>query len=345
MTELPQVTDLHASPSYSRWPHACAVLLSCATLVLIAVGSLVTTYDAGMAVPDWPSTYGDNLFLYSWRAWLSGPFDLFIEHGHRLMGATVGFISILLVAAVFRWDQRNWMRVVSIVTLLAVIGQGCLGGMRVLFDDRQLAMTHGCVGPAFFGLSVALCVFTSRWWHLRVPSELTVSSRRIQRLGLMTLVFAYVQLVLGAALRHIPLDATVAYFRGALLFHLIMATAVVVHAALFCRAVRRDPDARGLTGSALILASFVGMQILLGGATWVVKYGWPVWFADWPAVAGYVVRSKGPAQAAFITAHVVNGSLILGMAVRASSRALRAYDFLAAAGESLQGRSSSAAPG
>lgn len=327
------MNELPVSPSFNRWSHACAILLACATLLLIFVGSLVTTYDAGMAVPDWPSTYGDNLFLYSWRAWLSGPFDLFIEHGHRLMGAAVGLITILFVVTVFIGDGRTWMRVVSVVTLLAVIAQGCLGGMRVLFDDRQLAMTHGCVGPAFFGLSVALCVFTSRWWRMATPGPLTSSSRRLQRLALLTLVFSYVQLVLGASLRHVPIDATVAYFRGAVIFHLIMAVAVVVHAVLLAGAVRRESTSQGLLWPTMLLLAFVAAQIALGGATWVVKYGWPAWFSDWPVTAGYVVRSKGAMQAAFVTAHVVNGSLILGMAVRAATRALRAYDFLAVASE------------
>ena len=70
------------------------VLLVCATFPLIWVGGLVTTYDAGMAVPDWPTTYGYNLFLYPWQTWFSGPWDLFIEHGHRLFGAAVGMLTI-----------------------------------------------------------------------------------------------------------------------------------------------------------------------------------------------------------------------------------------------------------
>ena len=74
----------------SPWPHRLAVLLVCATFPLIWVGGLVTTYDAGMAVPDWPTTYGYNLFLYPWQTWLAGPWDLFIEHGHRLLGSLGG---------------------------------------------------------------------------------------------------------------------------------------------------------------------------------------------------------------------------------------------------------------
>ncbi len=158
-------TFLDAPRSPSRWPHAIAVLLTCATFPLIWVGGLVTTYDAGMAVPDWPSTYGYNLFLYPWQTWVAGPFDLFIEHGHRLLGAVVGVITIGLVLAAFLANRRPWFRAVSVIAILGVIGQGALGGMRVLFDDRQLAMIHGCVGPAFFALTAAIAVFTSSSWR------------------------------------------------------------------------------------------------------------------------------------------------------------------------------------
>src|SRR6186997_3292137 len=93
----------------SPWPHRWAVVLCCATFPLIWVGALVTTYDAGMAVPDWPSTYGYNLFAYPWQTWLFGPFDLFVEHGHRLLGAAVGFLTIAFVVLVFCRDRRPWM--------------------------------------------------------------------------------------------------------------------------------------------------------------------------------------------------------------------------------------------
>src|SRR5437588_9980427 len=73
---------------HSPWPHRLAIALALVTFPLIWVGGLVTTYDAGMAVPDWPGTYGYNLLRYPWQTWLAGPWDLFIEHGHRLLGAT-----------------------------------------------------------------------------------------------------------------------------------------------------------------------------------------------------------------------------------------------------------------
>ena len=74
----------------SLWSHRWAVALSCATFPLLWVGGLVTTTDSGMAVPDWPNTYGYNLFLYPWETWITGPWALFLEHSHRLIGATVG---------------------------------------------------------------------------------------------------------------------------------------------------------------------------------------------------------------------------------------------------------------
>src|SRR3954447_19905050 len=119
-----------------------AVLLCCATFPLIWVGGLVTTYKAGMAVPDWPTTYGYNLFLYPWTTWVYGPWDLFIEHGHRLLGATVGMMTIALVAAVWLADRRRWVRVLSLLALAAVIVQGGLGGLRVIEDQVLLAKIH-----------------------------------------------------------------------------------------------------------------------------------------------------------------------------------------------------------
>ena len=77
---------------------------------LIWVGGLVTTHDAGMAVPDWPGTYGYNLFLYPLSTWLYGPFDLLIEHGHRLLGSWVGFLVILLCIWAWNTESRGWYR-------------------------------------------------------------------------------------------------------------------------------------------------------------------------------------------------------------------------------------------
>src|SRR5262245_41823703 len=120
----------------SPWPHRLAVALALVTFPLIWVGGLVTTYKAGMAVPDWPGTYGYNLFLYPWQSWLAAPWDLFIEHGHRLLGSLAGLVSIALVVSVLLTDRRPWLVGAAFGVLLLVILQGVLGGVRVLLDER-----------------------------------------------------------------------------------------------------------------------------------------------------------------------------------------------------------------
>src|SRR5436190_10251632 len=156
-------------------PHRLAVVLACATFPLVWVGGLVTTTDSGMAVPDWPNTYGYNLFLYPWQTWLLGPWDLFIEHGHRLLASAVGMLTIGLLILLWRTETRRWMKGLGFAALGLVIFQGVLGGLRVLLDERTLAMLHGCTGPLFFALTVALVVFTSRTWtsgaeHISIDS-------------------------------------------------------------------------------------------------------------------------------------------------------------------------------
>src|SRR5450631_45590 len=137
----------------SPWPHRLAVVLASATFPLLWVGGLVTTYGAGMAVPDWPNTYGYNLFLYPWQTWIYGPFKLFVEHGHRLFAALVGMITIAFLISSWWCQRRSLVRWLGFIALAAVILQGTLGGLRVIEDKVQLAKIHGCFGPAFFALT------------------------------------------------------------------------------------------------------------------------------------------------------------------------------------------------
>ena len=148
----------YSNNASSPWPHRMAVALVCATFLLLVVGALVTTTASGMAVPDWPQTYEHNMVLYPLTQWLQGPTDIFIEHGHRLMGMLVGLMTIALLGILLRYDSRRWMKVLGVITLIAVIAQGILGGLRVLMDARILAMAHGCTGPLFLALTAASVV-------------------------------------------------------------------------------------------------------------------------------------------------------------------------------------------
>jgi len=303
-----------------------AVVLVCAVFPLVWVGGLVTTYEAGMAVPDWPSTYGYNLFLYPWQTWLLGPWDLFIEHGHRLLGALAGMLTIGVVVAVWMLDHRTWVRWLSVLALVAVIAQGALGGMRVLMDERLLAKIHGCFGPAYFALCVAIAAVTSVRWQTETPCTTVPRPQRFRLAVLITAGLAYFQLVLGAQLRHVSLGVTAQTFQVLVLFHLLMAgvlTFYILRLALMAWPMRRTAPV--VARPALYLAPLIVLQLLLGTGAWITNYGWPTWFADQVWAARYIVTAEGPAQALITTAHVAIGSLILVMAVLT---ALRAFRFL-----------------
>lgn len=325
-------------PVENRWPFRFALLLAIVTFPLISVGGLVTTYDAGMAVPDWPGTYGYNLLLYPWETWIAGPWDLFIEHGHRLLGVLSGLFTIGFVVAVFLWDQRRWLRYFSLGALAGVILQGCLGGARVLLDDRQLAMLHGCAGPAFFGVCAALCAVTSRTWQQASsaaatrrrgppPAETCLSplATLLPRLAAATVATAYLQLVIGALMRHIPVTASPVFFRWTVFAHLFFAgivTALIL--AVAWATLRRRNHLPALRVPAAVLVVLVLCQLVLGCAAWVVNYYWPGWVPEWSLTASYpVIESKGWLQTTIVTGHMATGSLIIGVCVWLALRAYR----------------------
>jgi cytochrome c oxidase assembly protein subunit 15 len=333
-------------PSSSRRLHRWAVLIVCLVWPLIWVGGLVTTYDAGMAVPDWPGTYGKNLFLYPYQTWLFGPFDLFIEHGHRLLGAIVGFVAIIAVIVAWMTEQRSWVRWLSAGLLVAVIGQGVLGGMRVVLSDRTLAMVHGCTGPLFFVICVALAVVTGRWWRNQTESE--SASRPVPGRGAIWLaaavtMLAYVQLLLGAQLRHVQVTASPSGFTHLVSTHITGALVLWLLVGILAwrmsrlRAVGQPAvtDQKGeaaaagcgdltLSRPAWVLVGLVGVQIALGVGTWVATYGWPYFAQFGPASAGYLVKSKAFTESLITTAHVATGSLILAVGAVMWLRLLRA---------------------
>ncbi len=306
----------------SPWPHRLAVLLVCATFPLIWVGGLVTSYKAGMAVPDWPNTYGYNLFLYPWQTWLFGPWDILVEHGHRLLGAAVGLVAIATLVVCRRSESRRWVVALALMVLAAVIVQGVLGGLRVLLDRTTLAKIHGCTGPLFFALAVSLAAVTSNRW--KAVSARQSSQTGIFSLALVTTVLAYLQIVLGAQLRHIGLADDIGYFRIMLWFHLITAASLLVHQSLLLRRVWRGRESLAwLVRPAQGLSLLVLVQLVLGAATWIVKYGWPVWFRSWDSAQAFLVQQESILQASIVTAHVATGSLILVTSLLIALRAGR----------------------
>jgi cytochrome c oxidase assembly protein subunit 15 len=310
---------------YSPWPHRLAVALALVTFPLIWVGGLVTTYDAGMAVPDWPGTYGYNLFLYPWQTWLAGPWDLFIEHGHRLLGATAGLVAIALYVTTYAVERRPAMHALAAGALLLVIFQGGLGGARVVFDARLVALVHGCVGPLFFAYLAGVIVATSRWWSdAKAPRLDTGAVRSLVTAAWFTVGLAFLQLALGAVVRHVPLTSSPTVFRAALLLHFVFAALLSVQITVSSwRMWSVCQSARGLTFPSLALPILLLVQLGLGVATYVAKYSWPAWLADYSFAAGHVVQEKSLLQSMTVTAHVGNGSLILFLAALLAVRVSR----------------------
>jgi cytochrome c oxidase assembly protein subunit 15 len=287
------------------------VVLACATFPLLWVGGLVTTTDAGMAVPDWPTTYGYNLFLYPWQTWLAGPWDLFVEHGHRMLAASVGMITIGLLVVLLRKESRRWVCGLGFAALALVIFQGVLGGMRVRLDERTLAMAHGMTGPLFFSLTVAISVFTSRTWMSDAAPVNNRAAAAIRVLAVATAVMVYLQLVLGAVLRHVPVYAEPNAFMLAVRFHLFLAAVLTLHIGMLVWMVlRRARDIRPLRRLALAMAALVLVQLLLGAGTWIVKFSVPAWANAWVSTTT-PIQEGGWLQTHVITAHVATGSLLL----------------------------------
>lgn len=339
--------------------HRITILLVCLVWPLIWVGGQVTTYDAGMAVPDWPGTYGYNLFLYPYETWLYGPFDLFIEHGHRLLGALVGMVAIAAVVTAFLTEQRRWVRWLTVAVLIAVCAQGGLGGARVVLADRTLAMLHGCLAELFFSLCVVLLVVTGRWWATAgdpATGDDWVPSRRLIGWTATIAGLAFVQVLLGAQLRHVQPVATPGAFKHLVYSHLATALVVLLMTLLLAWRLRFRPHTRfrqhtgeaklderkpdeskphrskrgcgdlALSLPSVVLLTLVGFQITLGLATWVARYGLPRFAQATPDLAAFLVKSQAFFDSLVITAHVAVGALVLVTAVFLCLRLARARD-------------------
>src|ERR1700749_1893138 len=139
-----------------------ALLTALPTFVLLGAGGMVTSKGGGMSVPDWPNSYGYNMFLFPPSKWVGG---IFYEHTHRLYAASiVGPLSIVVCVCAWLLDKRMWFRWLATGMLAFVIVQGVLGGLRVRWVNLDLAIVHACFAQAFFCLATLVSIVTSRWW-------------------------------------------------------------------------------------------------------------------------------------------------------------------------------------
>ena len=258
------------------WLHRYARVLAVATLLLVAAGGMVTSTNSGLSVPDWPTTYGHQMFSFPFSQMVGG---IFYEHGHRLIASVVGFLTIGLAVWLWRTDPRPWVRRLGWLALAAVIAQGVLGGLTVIYLlPDPISISHAGLAQIFFGLTVSLALFTSPTW--RRPPAAPVDDAGLRRLMAVTTALVYGQILLGATMRHtgagmaIP-DFPLSYGRlvppfwttgvalhfahriGALVVTILVVTAIA-------KILRRHGGRPELVRPASALAIAVAAQVTLG---------------------------------------------------------------------------------
>ena len=293
-----------------KWLHGYARLVVCSTVLLIAAGGMVTSTGSGLAVPDWPNTYGSFMFTFPLDRMVGG---VFYEHGHRLIASTVGFLTIILAVWTWRVDPRPWVRRLGFAALGAVILQGLLGGLTVLLLlPAPVSIGHAGLAQLFFCSTVALALFTSPGWQ----SSAAADDPRLRALALMTTVLVFVQILLGATMRHNAAGLAIPDFplafggivpprwnAGVAIHFAHRVGALVVFCAILATAMRvwrQHGTERRLSRPATLLVVLVLVQGTLGA------------FVIWSGL-----------QPVINTAHVANGALVLGTSLVLTLRSYR----------------------
>src|SRR5688572_16251097 len=176
------------------WLHRFAAFVSACTVLLLAAGGMVTSTDSGLAVPDWPNTYGHFMFSFPFEKMVGG---IFYEHGHRMIASIVGMLTVALAIWTWRTDSRRWIRWLGVAALGAVILQGLLGGLTVLLLlPAPISIGHAALAQLFFCITVSLTLFTSRGW--RSPSTPLPDDTVLKVIAPSASVLIYAQMLLGA---------------------------------------------------------------------------------------------------------------------------------------------------
>jgi heme a synthase len=176
-----------------------ATLTAFVTFLLIGLGGLVTSHEAGMTVPDWPNTYGYNMFLFPVDKWVGG---IFYEHSHRLLASVVGFLTTILAIWLWLKESRAWLHWLGIAAFLLVILQGILGGLRVIWHLDWLGVPHGAVAQTFLALTCAIALFLSRWWINSSNEKQVAVPRGLRSHVLYLTILIFIQLLIAATMRH-----------------------------------------------------------------------------------------------------------------------------------------------
>jgi heme a synthase len=286
--------------------HWFAVLTALGTFLLLGIGGLVTSHEAGMSVPDWPTSFGYNMYALPIKFWRGG---VFYEHTHRLFASVIGCMTIILAVWVCLKDSRKWMKWLVVSAFLVVSAQGAIGGLRVVLSEDQLGIVHGVIAQLFFIMMCAVALFTSPFWK-RISEERKINiPRPLRTIMLATTVLIFLQLVLGATMRHQHAGLSINTFPSAYgklwpdtspdaiarynaermeitnfnpitafqvilqMVHRIVALAILICVAICAaQAWRKLGKSDALTKFALFWLALIAVQILLGAATiWTNK--------------------------------------------------------------------------
>ena len=193
---------MSAKSQQNPWLHRFAIFTSLATLFLIGMGGLVTSKGVGMAVPDWPNTFGYNMFLVPFDRWI-GQYGIFEEHAHRLIASFVGLLTSILLIWLLIKESRTWVRRFGIGAFILVLFQGLLGGLRVTEINPNLGLIHGTTAHVFFIVVCGIALFTSSWWQqVSLTQEMGVGFAKLQGSVILLIFLIFAQLLLGATMRH-----------------------------------------------------------------------------------------------------------------------------------------------
>jgi heme a synthase len=283
------------------WLHRLALLTALMTFPLVFVGGLVTSTGSALAVPDWPTTFGYNMFLYPLSGMVGG---ILYEHSHRLLGALVGLLAIILAFGLWLQESRRWLRWLGLVALAAVILQGVLGGLRVVLLEQTLAIIHACFAQAFFLLLVSIAFFTAEP-HRRRTEPGVVDLGRLRRLCLVTTALIYVQVVFGAILRHTGTGLEAHVLCAGLVVIFILAVNVHVW--------RHHTEQSALVQPVMLLSALLMAQLSLGLGAYLVRY------TAMAAIATPLARIG------LTTTHLAVGSLMLATCLVLTLRTYRLH--------------------
>jgi cytochrome c oxidase assembly protein subunit 15 len=255
-----------ASTPYNPAHHRFAVFIACATFVLLIAGALVTSNDAGLSVPDWPTSFGS---YYKLPPWTGG---IVYEHSHRLIAWSIGTLTIAITVWTWLADRRRWMKALALGALGTIIVQGILGGLTVLyFLPPLVSSAHAAVGQTFFCIACAIALFTGRKWVQEAPTDDVSQANdthwpHLLSLALFSIFAIYLQLFFGAMFRHHGMGWLPHVLNAPLVALILTWTAI--------RALSQYSKIEAIRRPAIAILFLVIVQLRLGFLAFLTRVEW-----------------------------------------------------------------------